>query len=132
MSMKENMLTMPIWKAAVCTLLLLFSFGVVIEEILAHTVFRFFDRMIVRMENDKKDDIADMDDMDKHEQADFCDKYKRLLDEKTDLAKRNPSEFSYDFAYNTMKEHERDIKFAIHQHYLNLALCQKTITRKIS
>jgi hypothetical protein len=132
MRMKETILKMPAWKAAVVALLLMFSMGVVIEEIFIHTVFHVFDRMIIKMGKEQKEDIDDMDDMDKHQQAEYCNDYQMLLKEKADLAKRSQNEFSYDFAYNLMKDHDRNIKFAITHHYLNLSRCQNTLKGKVT
>ena len=132
MSMKESILKMPAWKAAVVALLLMFSIGIAVEEIFIHTVFHVFDRMIFKMEKEQKEDIDDMNDMDKHQQAEYCNDYKMLLKEKADLAKRSQNEFSYDFAYNLMKDHDSNIKFAITHHYLNLARCQKTLKGKVT
>lgn len=124
---KKSILEMPVWKGFVCVFLIVFGISVTFEIILSHTVFHVFDRALEKFELDKKSDLADLDDMDKSEQQDYCDKYKLLIEEKADLAKRSPNEFSYDFAFNTMQSHEKDISFAIKQHYFNLKKCEATI-----
>ncbi|MHB1948317.1 MAG: hypothetical protein ACYCQI_09415 [Gammaproteobacteria bacterium] len=123
-NLKTAVLNMPAWKAGVCILLMIFGMSVIFEVILSHTVFYVFDRMLAKFEMENKQDLADLDDMDKSEQRDFCDKYKWLLEEKANLAKRSPSEFSYDFAESTMRGHEQDINFAIQHHQFNLKKCE--------
>lgn len=127
MNLKESILNMPAWKAGVCVLLIILGISAVFEVILSHTVFHVFDRMIEKFDKEKNADVADMDDMEKSEQRDYCDQYKRMLEEKNNLAKRSPSEFSYDFAKNTLHSHEKDIQFAIKQHYFNLKKCEATL-----
>lgn len=127
MNLKESILNMPAWRAGVCVLLIILGISAVFEVILSHTVFHVFDRMIEKFDKEKNADVADMDDVEKSEQRDYCDQYKRTLEEKDNLAKRNPSEFSYDFAKNTLHSHEKDIQFAIKQHYFNLKKCEATL-----
>ena len=97
-NLKETILKMPAWKAFVFILFIVFGMSVTFEVILSHTIFHVFDRALAKFESDKKADLVDLDDMDKSEQRDFCDKYKLLIEEKEDLAKRSSDEFSYDFA----------------------------------
>jgi hypothetical protein len=131
MNIKNKMLKMPVWKAAICILIFGISFSILIEEILIHTVFHVFDRMIVRMENAKKDDVADMDDMDKAEQRDNCREYKELLDEKEQFVKSSPTDnFDDNFNADLIKEHQWKIDFAIKNHALNLKLCKEAIKSK--
>jgi hypothetical protein len=131
MNIKNKMLKMPVWKAAICILIFGISFSILIEEILIHTVFHVFDRMIVRMENAKKDDVADMDDMDKAEQRDNCREYKELLDEKEQFVKSSPADnFDENFKADLIKEHQWKIDFAIKNHALNLELCKEAIKSK--
>jgi len=126
-NLKEAILKMPAWKAFVFILFILFGMSVIFEVILSHTVFHVFDKALQKFESDKKEDLADLDDMDKSEQRDYCDKYKLLIEEKSNLAKRSSNEFSYDFAFNAMQSHEEDINFAIKQNYFNLKKCEATL-----
>lgn len=125
MSIKENILNMPAWKAFVCALLIIFTIGVVFEEILAHTVFHVIDRMIVKMEVDKQDDIDDLNDMN---QRSACDQYKELLRGKEKLAKRSASDISSpDYDLLDVKRLETYVSNDIKNHNLNLSKCQKWI-----
>ena len=128
MNIKENILKMPAWKAFVCLILIMFSLGIVLEEILSHTVFRVFDRMLLKMENEKTADLNDMDDISKSEQHENCKKYQWLLEEKTDLRRRAAKgQRAADMDYWSMQLHEKDINFAIEHHQLNLAQCKKSL-----
>ena len=131
MSIRENILKMPAWKALVCSILLMFSLGIVIEEILAHSVFQMFDRIILKMENDKTADLSDMDDIGKSEQQEYCKKYQWLIEEKAVLIKRISEEKkSPDMDYMTMQIHEKEINFAIEHHQFNLTKCMNTLKDK--
>lgn len=128
MNIKENILKTPAWKAFVCLILIMFSLGVVLEEILSHTVFHVFDRMILKMENEKIADLNDMDDISKSEQQENCKKYQWLLEEKASLQKRPPRDKNQpDVDYWFMQDHERAINFAIEHHQLNLDQCKKSL-----
>jgi hypothetical protein len=129
--MRETILKMPVWKAAICVFILMFGTGVVFEVILVHTIFHFFDRILFKMEVQKQEDIDDMDDIAKSEQRDYCEKYQLLLEEKARLAKRTSEEKeSPDMDYWFMQDHERQIQFAIAHHQLNLTRCLKTLNQK--
>lgn len=132
MNMREKILKMPVWKALICLILIMFSLGIVFEEILSHTVFHVFDRMILKMENEKNADLDDMDDIGKSEQQENCKKYQWLLEEKADLRKREmEGQRASDMDYWTMQLHEYDINFSIEHHRLNLAQCKKSLKRQI-
>lgn len=130
MGIKENILKMPVWKAGLCVLLFMFGMSIVVETVLSHTVFHVFDRMIAKFEVENKEDMKDLDDMGISEQRDYCEKYRSLLEEKKNIATRSKSDFSYDFAYNTMTGHESEIKSGIDHHQFNLAKCQKELKGK--
>ncbi len=132
MNIKKNILKMPAWKAFICLILIMFGLGVVLEEILSHTVFHVFDRMILKMENEKIADSNDMDDISKSEQQENCKKYQWLLEEKADLRKRETQgQKASDIDYWSMQLHEKDINFAIEHHQLNLAQCEKSLKGQI-
>lgn len=122
--LRESILSMPVWKAGVLILFIIFGLSVGLEVILSHTVFQIFDRMITKFEIEKKEDLSDLNAMDQLEQKEFCSQYKWLLQEKKDLAKKSPSEFSYDFDENVMRSHEEDINFAIKNHHFKLEQCK--------
>jgi len=132
MNIKENILKMPAWKALICLILIIFSMGIAFEEILSHTVFRVLDRMILKMENEKTDDIKDMDDISKSEQQENCKKYQWLSEEKAELQKQaNQGQRAADMDYWTMQLHEKDIDFAIEHHQLDLTQCKKLLKGQI-
>lgn len=80
MSMKRKILNMPAWKAMLCVLFLLFSFGVMFEEVLAHTIFHMFDRVITSMEIQKIEDLADLNDTSFNDTHDYSnDSVKKLI-----------------------------------------------------
>ncbi len=132
MNIKENVLKMPAWKALICLILIIFSMGIAFEEILSHTVFHVLDRMILKMENEKNDDLKDMDDISKSEQQENCKKYQWLLEEKAELQKQAiQGHRAADMDYWTMQLHEEDINFAMEHHQLNLAQCMKSLKGQI-
>ena len=131
MNMKDTILKMPAWKAAICVLLLMLGIGVIFETILVHTVFHLFDRVLLKMDAEKKDDIADLDSISQQEQQGFCEKYQHLLEEKSRLANRTLQEKEApDVDLWFMQDHENQINNAIKQHHLNLALCKKKLKSK--
>jgi hypothetical protein len=127
MHIKNYFLTIPAWKAGVYVLFLVFGISVIFEIVLSHTIFHVFDRMIVKFEQQKKEDVEDLDDISKSEQIDYCHKYKWLKEEKEFLSKSDPSTPGYDFNKDTILSHEKDIQFAIKNHQFNLEKCEATL-----
>lgn len=128
MNIKESLLKMPAWKAFACLILLMFGFGIVFEEIVAHTVFHVFDRMIFKMEKEKIDDLNDIDDIRKSEQEDNCNKYEWILEQKANFRKQElEGTPKSDIDYRFVEEDEREINFSIAHHQFNLEQCNKTL-----
>ena len=125
MKIKEKISNLPVWKMAVYVLLFMFIIGFAMEELFIHSVFKIIDRAFIAMEKDKKADLADLNDMDKHEQEEYCQKYHQLQREKSDLAKKGKADFNYDFDSNTIKGHEIEINTAAANHLFNPMLCDK-------
>jgi hypothetical protein len=129
MNMKEKVLKMPVWKAAVCVLVFLFAIGTIFETVLVHSVFHFFDRIIFKMEIQKKEDLTSLDDTAQHEQNGFCEKYKEIEMRKSFLGKRDASN---SFDYKMLDDDEDQIKFGLQHHQFNLAKCQRFLKRKVT
>lgn len=55
----EKWLNLTLWKAVLGVFLIFILCSVLVEEVLVHTVFVFFDRLLIAMEIQSKEDIAD-------------------------------------------------------------------------
>ncbi len=129
-NLKVSILNMPAWKACICILFILFGLSVIFEVVLSHTIFHVFDRMIANFEKIDQGDKEDLDDIAKSEQAEYCDEYKRLQEEKEFEAKQEAINPSDTFNRRFYIAHEDEINRAIQHHFFNLRKCQEELQRQ--
>lgn len=130
MRIKEKILKMPVWKAAVSLLILIFCLFFIVEEILVHTVFHVINSMMVSFEKEDQDDIDDMNDWGSSRQVTYCNQYKALVNEKLNLEKWDKNDELYPSRVSEMKNHQLDVDDSIKYFNFNVEKCKKSLKDK--